>query len=122
MTDRISKLKSMVEKDPRDSFCLYGLGMEYAKLEQHREAEDWFERAIDADPDHLYAYFHKARSLQARGDRSEAAQTLKKGLARAKAIGDTKAAGELSAFLDEVIGSDQEEDHSLMSDRMKRLN
>ena len=102
MPDRIAQLKSMLEKDPRDSFCLYGLGMEYAKLRQHREAAAWFDRAIAADPDHSYSYFHKARSQQAAGDIAGAADTLKTGLQRANAAGDAKAAGEIAAYLDDL--------------------
>src|SRR6185436_683274 len=99
MADRVAQLKSMLEKDPGDSFCLYGLGMEYAKLGQHREAAAWFDRAIESDPNHSYAYFHKARSQQAAGDLPGAAETLKSGMRRAKAVGDAKAAGEIGAYL-----------------------
>jgi len=110
MPDRIAQLKTMLEKDPGDSFCLYGLGMEYAKLGQHREAAAWFDRAIEADPDHSYTYFHKARSLQAAGDLAGAAETLKTGMRRAKVVGDAKAVGEIGAYLDELVGTYEEAD------------
>lgn len=118
MADRITQLKSMLEKDPNDSFCLYGLGMEYAKLGQHREAAAWFDRAIQSDPDHSYTYFHKARSQQAAGNLAEAAETLKIGMRRAKKVGDAKAAGEIGSYLDELDATAEEE--PVIDERMER--
>ena len=34
MPDRIATLKSMLESEPNDTFCLYGLAMEHARLGQ----------------------------------------------------------------------------------------
>ena len=100
MSDRISQLKGLLESDPEDTFCLYGLAMEYAKSESHEEALPWFDRTLEVDPTYLYAYYHKARSLEALGRVGEAEETLRTGLDAATESGDAKAAGELRAYLD----------------------
>lgn len=100
MPDRITQLKAILEQEPNDPFCLYGLGMEYAKEGNHLGATSWFDLAIDADPENCYAYFHKARSQEAMGDVNGACDTLRHGLEQAKALGDTKALSEISGLLD----------------------
>lgn len=113
MPDRIAQLKAMLESDPNDTFCLYGLGMEYARLGQHQQAMAWFDRAIDADPSYSYAYFHKAKSQEAAGDLAGAQTTLRDGLEMAKGLGDAKAASEIGALLDDYIQPPDEEGPSV---------
>lgn len=109
MTDRIAQLKSMLESEPNDPFCLYGLAMEYAKLGQHQSAASWFDLTIAADPDHSYAYYHKAKSQEASGDARGAAATLREGMERARLSGDAKALNEIAAYFDELDQPDEED-------------
>ena len=102
MHDRIEQLTKMLQAEPDDAFCMYGLALEYAKRGDLDEAASWFDRTIAADPRQCYAYFHKARSQQEAGDATSAQATLRAGLKQARAIGDLKAASEIEAFLDEL--------------------
>ena len=102
MADRIQQLKTMLEAEPADAFCLYGLAMEYAKRGEAEEAIAWFDRTIAVDPDHCYAYFHKARVQTTINQFSEAITTLRHGLDRANACRDLKAAAEIDGFLEEL--------------------
>lgn len=102
MPNRIAQLQSLLKAEPGDTFCMYGLAMEYAKIGEAAQALDWFDRVIDADADYLYAYFHKARTLAESGDNGAAMATARTGLARARAMNDAKAAGELAALVDEL--------------------
>jgi tetratricopeptide (TPR) repeat protein len=102
MTDRLAQLLALLDAEPGDAFCLYGIAQEHAKRGDDRIAIEYYDRTIAADPDSLYAYYHKARSQQALDDDAGAAISLRAGLARARAAGDTKAAGELAALLDEL--------------------
>ena len=104
MADRIQQLKTMLEAEPADAFCMYGLAMEYTKRGEAAEAIEWFDRTIAADPDHCYAYFHKAKAQQSMGNASAAINTLRAGLDRANACRDLKAAGEIDAFLEDLEG------------------
>ena len=99
---RIELLQKMLEQDPGDSFCCSGMAQEYLKLGDVDNAVAWFDRTIAADPDHCYAYFHKARALEMAGRLSDAQATLRLGLDRARAQGDTHAIGELHGYLGQI--------------------
>ena len=102
MSDRIAKLKSMLESEPDDAFCMYGLAMEHARLGRLQEAVAWFDQTLIVDPEQCYAYFHKARCQEQAGDVEAAVTTLQEGLQRAQSIGDAKALGEIAAYLDQL--------------------
>lgn len=102
MSDRIAQLHKILQAEPDDSFCLYGMAMEHAKLGHHDDAIAWFDKTLAVDPHYCYAYFHKAKSQQELGDDEAARQTLRAGLEKARSIGDEKAAGEIAGFLDEL--------------------
>lgn len=109
MPDRIAQLKAMLESEPNDPFCLYGMAMEYAKMGQHQSATSWFDLAINADPTYTYAYYHKAKSQEAAGDVRGAAATLREGIERARTAGDTKAINEIGAYLDELDQAEEDD-------------
>jgi len=102
MADRIQQLQALLQSEPDDPFCMYGLALEYAKLGQHEQAVAWFDQTLAANPNYCYAYFHKAKSQADSGEPAAAVETLRTGLTRAKAIGDGKAASEIASLLDEL--------------------
>ncbi len=99
---RIERLEKMLAADPRDTFVLYGLAQEHAKAGAHARAIECFDRCLAIDPHYHYAYFHKARALEAAGRTRDAIATIRAGLAAAGQAQDEKAAGELAAYLDEL--------------------
>ncbi len=96
---RIPQLKKLLEADPGDAFCLYGLAQEYLKAGQAEDACAYFDRTIEADRTYCYAYYHKARALQGLGKVEEARTICEQGLAVAKEISDQKAVSELQDLL-----------------------
>jgi len=102
MSDRLAQLTRMLEREPGDAFCLYGLAQEYAKQGDLATAIVYYDRAIAADPSHGYSYFHKARCEEERGSVDAAKQTLQRGLEQAIAAHDAKATHEIRAYLDEL--------------------
>jgi len=102
VADRIAQLKSILEAEPHDTFCLYGLAMEYSKAGEFQRAIEYFDRTLAVDPNYCYAYFHKARALEESGDVAAAQQALRTGLKQAQSCGDAKAAGEIAGLLDEL--------------------
>lgn len=103
-SERLSKLLALHAAEPNDGFVLYGLAQECQKLGQFDEAIRWYDRAIEADPKQCYAFFHKAKTLEQARRHGEIADVLRAGLARARAVGDFKAASEIEGFLDDVTG------------------
>lgn len=97
---RLDKLVKLLELDPRDPFVLYGIAQEHARAGRTGEAVAFFDRCLAADPAYSYAYYHKARALQAGGQAEGALATARAGLAAAG--GDGKASSELAALVDEL--------------------
>ena len=102
MTDRISQLRNLLESEPDDTFCLYGLAMEYVKAGQHDRAIAHFDLTTEIDPNYCYAYYHKARCLLDIGQSEDARTTLLQGLERARDCGDVHAEGEISALIEDL--------------------
>lgn len=102
MTDRITQLAALLETDPQDPFCLYGLAFEYAKIGEDDKAIDYFDQTIAIDADYFYAYYHKAVVQKKQGNSQAARVTASAGLQRARAAGDGHTVEELEALLDEL--------------------
>jgi Flp pilus assembly protein TadD len=100
--DRLGTLMTMLEQDPADTFCLYGIAQEHAKAERLDEAVRWFERLLEVEPSHAYAHFHLAKVLERAGRTDQATDVLRRGLDAARRSGDAKAANELAGYLDEI--------------------
>lgn len=100
--DRLGTLMAMIEQDPSDTFCLYGIAQEHAKAERLDEAVRWFERLLELEPSHAYAHFHLAKVLERAGQVKRATEVLERGLIAARHAGDAKAANELAGYLDEI--------------------
>jgi len=94
----LEQIRALLESDPEDAFLLYAMAQELANRGEHDPAVEAYDRAIRADADAPYAYFHKARSLEALGRRAEARDALGIGLEAARRVGDAKAASEISGY------------------------
>ncbi len=103
-SDRLTRLLALLESDPEDAFCLYGIAQEHAGRGDHEAAIGWYERAATADPNDGYIHFHRARSLEALDRRTDAVAAVRAGLDAADRGGDAHARAELSALLDELGG------------------
>jgi tetratricopeptide (TPR) repeat protein len=102
---RLPKLLALLESDPEDAFCLYGIAQEYAKAGQFDESLAYFDRTLAVNGDELYAYYHKARVLGSLDRADEACAVIDRGLARARAVGDTHAESELTELRASLGGS-----------------
>jgi tetratricopeptide (TPR) repeat protein len=95
----IQQLQRLLAADPADTFVLYAMAIELAKVGKHEEALAFFDRCIAADKLYCYAYFHKGRSLEALGRRDDLQTTLTAGVQAAREAGDGKALSEISGYL-----------------------
>lgn len=98
---KIEQLESLRAASPDDPFLMYGLAMAYAKADRHEDALGWYDRCLGVNPQDCYAYYHKARSLEALERLDDAAVVLRDGIERAKAQGEAHAEMELRVFLEE---------------------
>ncbi len=100
--DRLASLMSLLEQDPDDAFCLYGIAQEHAGRGEHEEALRWYARAAEVDPDDGYIQYHRARSLQDLGRVEEAIAAIHEGMAAADRSGDAHARSELEGLLESL--------------------
>lgn len=98
----IEQLLQHLAKDPRDPFTLYALAQEHAKRAEHERAVEYYDQCLACDASYFYAYFHKARSMRALGRAADARAVLRDGLAAARSAGDSHAAAEIEALLDDL--------------------
>jgi len=98
--DRLCQLRNLLDKDPHDAFCMYGIGMEHAKEGHTEEAIAWFTRTIETDPAYCYAWYHKAKCQESAGDSAGATRTLQDGIEHARECGDEHAAQEMGELLE----------------------
>lgn len=99
---RLAQLEKLLAADPSDADVPYMIAQEHGASGRHDEAVAWYDRCLALDAGYLYAYYHKAKSLEAMGEGAAARALLRAGLARARSAGDGKAANELAAYLDEL--------------------
>jgi tetratricopeptide (TPR) repeat protein len=97
--DRLDELQKLLAADPTDSFLLYAMAMEHLKRGDIRQAIIEFQRIIDHDPAYVAAYFMCGRALRDRGDKPAAHHMWIRGIAKAREIGDSHAASEMSEEL-----------------------
>ena len=100
--NRMAQLEKLLAAEPLDTFVLYSLGQEHAKAKNHAAAVEWYDKCLAVDPLYAYAYFHKARALEAAGNIEAAIKTLREGLTAARTGKDQKALSEIGGYLDQL--------------------
>jgi len=89
----------MLAADPSNSFLRYGLAQDLLNSGDAQSAAAEFDALIAADPAYVAAYFHAGRALEQLGQTDAARETYSKGIAAARAKGDTHALSELEGAL-----------------------
>lgn len=100
--DRLAKLAKLHAADPADADVMYMIAQEHAKSREWANAVEWYDKCLASDGAYLYAYFHKARALQAAGEPAAALATARAGHSRARERADAKALNELASLIDEL--------------------
>ena len=99
MPDRITKIREMLELDPKDTFLRYSLAMEQEKIGEHDASEGGFRELMADTPPYVPAFFMLAQHLTKRDRVNDARTLLRDGIEEARKQGDSHAAGEMSEFL-----------------------
>lgn len=99
---RLDQLLEMVEQEPDDDFCRYGLALEYRKLERYEEALQHFIELKKRHPDYAVAYFMAGQMLTDLDRLDEARQWLREGILAAERIGDGHAQVEMIEYLEDI--------------------
>jgi tetratricopeptide (TPR) repeat protein len=104
--DRISRLKTFIDKYPEDMFSRHALAMELVKLERYSEALEAMVDLLAADENHSGTYYHLGKLYERLGDHEHALKIYEKGIliaVKVKAENDLRELkGALSQLNDEL--------------------
>ena len=81
---KLEKLFQMLEREPRDTFLLYGIGMEYKKLGDLPKSIEYFSRTIEVDPNYSYAYYQQGQVFEQSADTESAKRAYRLGIESAQ--------------------------------------
>lgn len=96
---RMQQLQRMLEREPDDTFLLYGLALEYKKLNDASRAIEHLNRVIELDPGYCYAYHQRGLIQESLGETESAKQSYRQGIEAATKKGDDHARGEIEGAL-----------------------
>ena len=96
---RREKIEAMLQKDPNDTFLLYGLAIEHVRENNIEEGVRQFAALTEKAPDYVPTYFQLGQVLAQAGRPEEARPWLQKGIAVAIRTGNHHTAEEMEAFL-----------------------
>lgn len=102
MNKRLQGLLSFLNDTPDDPFTLYAIALEYRGLNDHENAEKYFQEILLKDENYLPVYMQYGRFKEEIGDIPKAKELYKIGIIKAKEAGDNHAASEMQEFLDEL--------------------
>ncbi len=100
--ERINRLKEFLKTNPRDSFVLHALALEYIKLGNDTEARRLFENILENEPGYIGSYYHLAKLLERTGETDAAVKVCEKGMEEAKRAGDNHSLSELRSAFEEL--------------------
>jgi thioredoxin-like negative regulator of GroEL len=102
-TTRRQQLEEMIADDPSDALSRYFLAMDYAGAGENNEAWRRFEEMLARTPEYVPAYLQAGQLLVRMGRPSQAGDVFRKGIAAARRQNDEHAAGEMEAFLQQLV-------------------
>lgn len=98
-SSRMQQLQQMLQREPNDTFLLYGLALEYKKANDAARAIEYLDRVIQLDAGYCYAYHQKGLAYESLGEMEAAKKAYRDGIAAAQKKGDEHARGEIEAAL-----------------------
>lgn len=99
---RLEQLIRFYEEDPADPFTLYGLALEYLKIDASK-AEEYFDKLLADFSDYLPTYYHAGKLKATIGKRQTAIDIYEKGIQLAIAQQDKATQRELKSAYDELM-------------------
>jgi tetratricopeptide (TPR) repeat protein len=99
---RLEQLIAFYEQDPNDPFTLYGLALEYLKVDVNK-SEECFDTLLATFPDYLPTYYHAAKLKVTLGNHQVAIDIYKKGITLAAKMKDTSTQRELMSAYEELL-------------------
>lgn len=102
MSDRIEKIKAMLEKQPLDTFLNHALALEYIKIGEEMAAKERFELNLQTDANYVGTYYHLGKLLERINEKEAALSLYEKGIKIAMQLGEQHAASELRGAYEDL--------------------
>ncbi len=99
-SDRLTRLKALLDQDPDDSFTHYAIALELASREETRSAIEILEALVQRDPRYVAAYQQLGTLYQVVGRQEQARAVLGRGIGVALQEDDLHARDEMQEALD----------------------
>ena len=99
-SSKLPTLLKLLERDPRDAFTLYAIGLEHKRLGDLAAAIDFLNRTLAVDAGYCYAYYQLGQVEELREDSAAARSAYERGIEASRRVGDAKAQGELQGAID----------------------
>ncbi len=100
--DKIAALSQILEQNPTDAFARYGLAMAYATEGKHDQALAEYDTILRHTPEYVPAYQMSAQLFLKTGRPEQARTRLTYGIRIAGQTGNSHAASEMQAMLDDL--------------------
>jgi tetratricopeptide (TPR) repeat protein len=97
---RIAALKQLLEQEPNDTMLLFGLGNDHYELGRLAEAVEYFERALQVDPEYAAAYVRLAWVYERLQQPVKVRDTLARGQGAIVRSNDKNLLAEMEELLD----------------------
>jgi len=98
---RLEQLIKFYKEDPKDPFNVYGLALEYYKIDVQK-SEEFFNKLLTEFPEYLPTYYHAAKLKEELNENEIALTIYSKGMDLAKKLKDQKTLQELKSAYDEL--------------------
>lgn len=98
-TEKINKLKGMLEEAPDDSFLLFALAKAYSNLGNHTAAISTFEQLRSINPQYIGLYYHLAQDYETIKSFDKAKAIYEEGISRCSLTHDAQTRAELQNAL-----------------------
>ena len=98
-SERMQKLRQMLEKSPHDTFLLYAIALEHKTLSNFPQALEYLNRVLEKDPTYAVAYHQAGLVHELAGDMDAARKAYRDGMTVAERKGDLHAKEEMHAAL-----------------------
>ncbi len=96
---RRESLQGFVEANPNDAFARYGLALEFMNAGEFQPAAAHFRALIEKNPEYVPGYLMFGQLLARMGQKEDARDTLRRGIAAARRAGNVHALNEMESFL-----------------------
>ncbi|CAN5515557.1 hypothetical protein BH10BAC5_BH10BAC5_24050 [soil metagenome] len=100
---RILTLKSILEKEPGDTFSKYALALEYVSCGETEKAEEIFIDLTNNNPDYVAAYYQYGKLLEDKAETESARKIYNQGIFVATSQNDLHTRSELQDAMDNLF-------------------